>query len=137
MGDSRESSRRRFDGLSGERAPLPPGVSDEANDWRSSRPLSKVAEPEAPPARRRGSGLSVTEGQIGVADKEEHWTMGSRFKPSSPEDIAHGKFGGVKGKFESVHARDSPDEGDWRARRAPSGPSREYPYQYATMFRCS
>ena len=130
FGDSHESSRRRFDSQPGERPP-PSGVSDEASDWRSSRPLSKVAESEAPSARRRGSGFSITEGQAGAADREEHWTLGSRFKPSAPEESVHGKLGSVKGKPESIHARDAPDEGDWRApRRAPGGSSREYPRQH-------
>lgn len=130
LGESRESSRRRIDGQPGERPSPLPSVSDEASDWRSSRPISKVVEPEAPPTRRRGSGFSITEGQAGAADREEHWTMGSRFKPSSPEESAHGKFGSIKGKHEPVHARDSPDEGDWRTRKAPGGTSREYPCQY-------
>ena len=89
-----------------------------------------MTEPEAPSARRRGSGFSVTEGQTGAADKEEHWTIGSRFKPSAPEESGHGKFGSAKGKNEPVLARDTPDEGDWRARKAPGGTSREYPRQY-------
>lgn len=135
LGDSQESSRRRFEGHSGERPPPPSGVSDEASDWRSSRPLSKVAEPEAPPARRKGSGFSITEGQAGAADREEHWTMGSKFKPSAPEESVPAKFGSVKGKYEST--RDTPDEGDWRAKRAPGGSSREYLRQYLTIFRCS
>ncbi|KAH0833155.1 hypothetical protein J3R83DRAFT_12181 [Lanmaoa asiatica] len=122
--DSRESSRRRFDGQPGERPPPSlPSVSDEASDWRSSRPLSKVLEPEAPSARRKGSGFSNTEGQTGAADKEEHWIIGSRFKPSAPEESAHGKFSSVKGKYESIQARDTPDEGDWRTRKTPGGTS--------------
>jgi len=119
FGDSREPSRRRFEGQPGERQPPPPSVSDDVSDWRSSRPLSKGAEPEAPPAHRRGSGFSNLEGQAGAADKEEHWTMGSRFKPSAPEESTQGKFGSVpRGRFDSA-----PDEGDWRARRAPGGTS--------------
>ncbi|KAF9223582.1 hypothetical protein BS17DRAFT_780855 [Gyrodon lividus] len=120
FGDSRESSRRRFDGPLGERAPPPPSASDGANDWRSLRPVAKLPEPEAPPPRRRGSGFSTPEGQISVADKEEHWSMGSRFKPEEP---ALGKLGSVKGRYDSVHARDGLDESDWRARRAPGGTS--------------
>lgn len=123
LGDSHESSRRRFDGQPGERPPPPSSVSDEISDWRSSRPLSKVAEPEAPPARRKGSGFSLTESQVGAADREENWTIGSRFKPSAPEESVHNKTGSIKGKHES---RDTPDEGDWRTRKAPSGTSREY-----------
>ncbi|KAG6369391.1 hypothetical protein JVT61DRAFT_14923 [Boletus reticuloceps] len=118
FGDSRESSRRRLDGQPGER-PLPSStMSDEANDWRSSR-LSTVIEPEAP--RRKGSGFSITEGQVGVADREEHWTIGGKFKPSAPEES--GKSGSVRSKYESVHARDAPDDGDWRARKALGGTS--------------
>lgn len=128
----KDSHERRFDGPASERASSLPSISDEANDWRSSRPLSKAAEPEAPSARRKGSGFSITEGQAGAADREEHWTMGSRFKPS---EEGHGKFGSVKGKFEPVQARDAPDEGDWRAaRRAPGGTSRGYLHQYFLCF---
>ncbi|KIK94215.1 hypothetical protein PAXRUDRAFT_26003 [Paxillus rubicundulus Ve08.2h10] len=121
LGDSRESSRRRFDGPPGERAPPPPSASDGANDWRSSRPVAKLPESEAP-GRRRGPGPSTPEGQISAADREDHWSMGSRFK-ASPEEPVHGKLGSVRGKFDSAHIRDGLDEGDWRARRAPGGTS--------------
>ncbi|KIJ66794.1 hypothetical protein HYDPIDRAFT_174153 [Hydnomerulius pinastri MD-312] len=125
--DSRDSSRRRFDAPPGDRAPPPPSVSDGANDWRSSRPLARVPEPEPPAVRRRGSGFSTPEGQTGAADKEEHWAIGGKFKPSAPapEEPSHGKFGSVRGRFDSTAAKDAPDEGDWRSARprAPGGTS--------------
>jgi translation initiation factor 4B len=119
FGDSREPSRRRLDGPPGERAPLLPSASDEASDWRSSRPVAR----EAPPAHRRGSEFSTPEAQISTADREEHWSIGSKFKPSVPEEQAQGKFGSVRGRHESIPTRDAPDEGDWRARKAPGGTS--------------
>ncbi|KIJ12009.1 hypothetical protein PAXINDRAFT_54322, partial [Paxillus involutus ATCC 200175] len=122
FGDSRESSRRRFEGPPGERAPPPTSASDGVNDWRSSRPVAKLPEPEVP-GRRRGPGPSTPEGQISAADKEEHWSMGSKFK-ASPEEPVHGKLGSVRGKIDSAHTRDGLDEGDWRARKAPGGTSR-------------
>ncbi|KAF9243569.1 hypothetical protein BU15DRAFT_86502 [Melanogaster broomeanus] len=121
LGNPREPSRRRLDGPPGERAALPLGASDEASDWRSSRP-ARLPELEAP-ARRRGSEFSTPEAQISIADREEHWSIGSKFKPLVPEEPAHGKFGSVRGRYDSNQTRDAPDEGDWRARRAPGGTS--------------
>ncbi|KAH7922502.1 hypothetical protein BV22DRAFT_1037397 [Leucogyrophana mollusca] len=116
-GDSRDGSRRRFDGPpSGDRAP--PSVSDEISQWRSSKPASRLAEPEVPSFKRRGSGFSNTEAQGGIADKEDVWTMGSKFKPT--EDAGPPKFGSVRGRYDSTQSRDAAptDEGDWRSARS-------------------
>jgi translation initiation factor 4B len=119
--DARDSSRRRFDGPPGDRMPPPPSVSDDVNDWRSSKPLAKIPEPEAPSYKRRGSGFSTPEGPS-VADTEEKWALGSKFKPS--EDPPS-RFGSLRGSHDSQHARDVPaEEGDWRSGR--SRTSRKY-----------
>jgi len=75
----RDSSRRR-DGPVGERAPTGPSVSDNASDWRSSR--QRLPPPEPEPQRRKGPGLFSPDGQS-AADKEENWTIGAKFKPST------------------------------------------------------
>ncbi|KAH7884566.1 hypothetical protein F5I97DRAFT_2074849 [Phlebopus sp. FC_14] len=125
IGDSRDSSRRRFDGPPLERAPPPPSISDEVSDWRSSRPLPKHPEPEAPSVRRRGSGFSTPE--AGAADREETWSLGNKFKPTAPEELPHGKFGSSRGKYESVNVRDGPEETDWRSSRTRAPPSGNSP----------
>lgn len=118
-GGPRDSSRRRFEGPVGERMPPPPSVSDEASDWRSSRPFTKVPEPDVLPSSRRGSGLSTPEGQPSPADRDEHWSMGSKFRPSLADEVPSGRFGSLRGKYESFQAKDGgPDEGDWRGGRA-------------------
>ncbi|KAL4074999.1 hypothetical protein V8B97DRAFT_1660255 [Scleroderma yunnanense] len=126
-GVTHESSRRRFDGPAGERMPPPPSVSDGASDWRSSRPLAKIPEPDAPPVRRRGSGFSTTDSQS-HADKEEHWSMGSKFKASVPDEPSTGKFGSLRGRYESIHAKDgTTDDGDWRSARTRTSPTSSTP----------
>jgi len=120
--DTRDSSRRRFDGPPGDRMPPPPSVSDDVSDWRSSRHLAKIPEPEAPSFKRRGSGFSTPEGPS-AADTEDKWALGSKFKPSTEEPPS--RFGSLRGSHDSQHARDLPvDEGDWRSGR--SRTSRKY-----------
>ncbi|KAI6025032.1 hypothetical protein BKA83DRAFT_4255799 [Pisolithus microcarpus] len=115
-GGARDSSRRRFDGPTGDRMPPPPSVSDEVNDWRSSRSLAKVSELDAPPSSRRGSGMSTPDGQPSTADKEEHWSMGSKFRPSLSDEAPSGR---LRNRYEPLHVKDGgPDEGDWRGGRA-------------------
>ncbi|KAG2145224.1 hypothetical protein DEU56DRAFT_870292 [Suillus clintonianus] len=114
--DSRDSSRRRFDGPPGDRMPPPPSVSDEVSQWRSSKPLAKIPEPEAPSFKRRGSGFSTPEGQS-PADNEEKWALGSKFKPSAEDPPS--RFGSLRGSHDSQHVREPPaDDGDWRAGRS-------------------
>ncbi|KAG6333328.1 hypothetical protein ID866_5761 [Astraeus odoratus] len=115
-GATHEPSRRRFDGPVGDRVPPPPSASDEASDWRSARPVARNTEPDAQSVRRRGSGFSTPEGHLSAADKEEHWSIGSKFKPALPDEPSVGKFG-VRGRYESLHAKDGgSDEGEWRKR---------------------
>lgn len=107
--------------------PPPPSVSDDVGDWRSSRPLAKIPEPDEPPVRRRGSGFSTTDGQPSLADKEEHWSIGSKFKASVPDEPSAGRFGSLRGRYESLHGKD--DDTDWRSARPPrtqGGTSRKY-----------
>ncbi|OAX41471.1 RNA-binding domain-containing protein [Rhizopogon vinicolor AM-OR11-026] len=113
--DTRDSSRRRFDGPPGDRMPPPPSVSDDVTDWRSSK-LAKIPEPEAPSFKRRGSGFSTPEGPS-AADTDEKWALGSKFKPSTEDPPS--RFGSLRGSHDSQHARDPPvDEGDWRSGRS-------------------
>ncbi|KAH7912305.1 hypothetical protein BJ138DRAFT_1148629 [Hygrophoropsis aurantiaca] len=111
LGNSRDGSRRRLDGPPpGERAP--PSVSDEVSQWRSSKP--RIVEPEAPSFKRKTSGFS--DGQSGIADKEDTWTLGSKFKPT--ED-APSRFGSARGRHDSLQNKEPivSDEGDWRSTR--------------------
>ncbi|KAF8896494.1 hypothetical protein BD779DRAFT_1496180 [Infundibulicybe gibba] len=114
-----DSSRRRYDtggSNASDRAGLP-SLSEEVNDWRSARPAR--TEPE-PPIRRKGSGFSTPEGPS-AADRDESWTIGSKFKPSGAgaEDGPGGRFGS-RGKSDMGPPRDSPaDEGDWRTSARP------------------
>ncbi|EGN99014.1 hypothetical protein SERLA73DRAFT_181797 [Serpula lacrymans var. lacrymans S7.3] len=120
--DSHESSRRRFDGPSpAERAPS--GVSDGITDWRANRPPTRLAEPEPPSFKRRGSGVSTPEAHAGVADKEEVWTIGSKFKASATEESGTSKFGSLRGRGDLGPAKDAvsaSDEGDWRSAKPKS-----------------
>ncbi|KAF9650182.1 RNA-binding domain-containing protein [Thelephora ganbajun] len=113
--DSRDSSRRRFEG---ERPPPPSSVSDNSNDWRStSRPLPSSrtysGDSEGRPQRRSGyGGGDPTSGADG-----DTWTIGSRFKPSEdippPPPGGGSRFGGGFGSRPPA----PPDEGDWRRNR--------------------
>lgn len=105
---SRDSSRRKFEGAP-ERLP---SVSETVDDWRSQRP-SRLPEPEAP--KRKGSGF--TNGESSIADKEEVWTIGSKFKPSSTEEGPGSRFGSLRAKAETAHS--AADEGDWRSTARP------------------
>ncbi|THG99728.1 hypothetical protein EW026_g2660 [Hermanssonia centrifuga] len=122
---SQDGSRRRYDGPSA-REPPPPAVSDNISDWRSSRQPARAPPPEAdaPSFKRRGSGFRSQEGAPqNLADTEDTWTIGSRFKPSTPSESGGpgSRFGSLRGKGEMGPPRDTaspPDESDWR--RPPS-----------------
>lgn len=117
--NSREPSRRRFDGPPGERPPL--SVAENVDQWRSNRPsrLASVADPELP--RRKTSSFSTPEGQISAADTEDKWTKGSKFTPSTSDDSASTKFGsGFKARSDIGPPRETPtasfpEENDWRS----------------------
>jgi translation initiation factor 4B len=121
--NSRETSRRRFDGPPGERPP--PSVAEGVDQWRSSRPSRLAAAPDAEPPRRKTSSFSTPEGQIGPADTEDKWTKGSKFTPSASEDTASSKFGGVfKGRSDMGPPREPSapsvyEESDWRSSSRP------------------
>jgi translation initiation factor 4B len=95
------------------------------DQWRSSKPL-KVSEPDAPPFRRKVSGFITPESQAGAADKEDVWTIGSRFKPS-PNGVAEETSGRSithRAKTDMGPPRESPsDEGDWRSSARPQKPN--------------
>jgi len=112
---SREQSRRRFEGPSSERQQST--TSDGPDDWRSSRP-QRAPEPELPAFKRKGSGFLNTENNTSTADKEEAWTMGSKFKPSTnvSAEEAPSKFGSTRAKGDMGPPKELPsDEGDWRS----------------------
>jgi translation initiation factor 4B len=117
--NSRDASRRRFDGPSSERPLL--SVAENVDQWRSNRPsrLAATPDPEPTMARRKSSGFSTPEGQTGPADTDEKWTKGSKFTPSTGDDIAGSKFGGFKGRSDMGPPKELPapsiaDENDWR-----------------------
>lgn len=121
--NSRETSRRRFDGPPSER--LPPSVAEGADQWRSSRPSRLAAAPDAEPPRRKPSSFSTPEGQVGPADTEDKWTKGSKFTPSTSDDMSGSKFsGGFKGRSDmgppkEMSALSVSEEGDWRSSSRP------------------
>lgn len=102
----------------------PPTVSEGLNDWRSSRaPRHPVTETEGPSSfQRKGSGLSTPDGQ-GAANKEEIWTIGSKFKPapSGPaEDGSGSRFGSLRGKSDMGPPKEPlSEEVDWRVSTRP------------------
>ncbi|KAF8326499.1 hypothetical protein F5887DRAFT_222096 [Amanita rubescens] len=109
----RESSRRRFDGLSSHDRTTASDrttssdrttASDHSSDWRSNR--VRAPEPEAPQSKRKGSGFSTA--HTSTADKEEIWTIGSKFKPS--DDAQSTRTGNLRTTRET-----SADEPDWRS----------------------
>lgn len=103
--NARDQSRRKYEGAP-ERLP---SVSDSVNDWRSQRatkpPGSKIPE-------RKGSGFLNGESP---ADKEEVWSVGSKFKLSSVEERP-----GVRLRTKAETSSSPADEGDWRSRTRPS-----------------
>ncbi|KAF8651000.1 hypothetical protein AX16_004986 [Volvariella volvacea WC 439] len=106
---SRDPPRRRFDA-----APHPPGASDEKDDWRSNRPArSSLPDPEPAPYRKRNPGFPPQE--TSAADREEVWSIGSKFKPSGSEEAPGPRFGSIRSRHE--HPKTESDEGDWRARK--------------------
>ncbi|KAF8224148.1 hypothetical protein L208DRAFT_1425858 [Tricholoma matsutake] len=117
--DSRDSRRRPS---SGDRTL--PSVAEGASDWRSNRSSRSVHESEPPSYKRKGSGFSTPEGQIGAADKEEVWSKGSKFVPSTSGQSEE-RFGSLRGRGDMAPPKDpTGEEGDWRssARPRPGGP---------------
>ncbi|KAJ6448931.1 hypothetical protein C8R45DRAFT_1045694 [Mycena sanguinolenta] len=109
--DSRDSSRRRFDGPSDRALP---SVSEGPSDWRSSRPPARTTiDTDSSSFRRKGSGFS-TPVEPSPADKDEAWAIGSKFKPAAPPEDAgsSSRFGSMRGRADTKE-----DEGDWRSAR--------------------
>ncbi|KAJ7219985.1 hypothetical protein GGX14DRAFT_432672 [Mycena pura] len=121
--DSRDSSRRRFDGPSSSDRALS-SVSEGPSDWRSSRPSARTTSLDTDSAsyKRKGSGFTTPDGQPSPADKED-WTMGAKFKPAAPasEDSGSGgRFGSMRGRGDMPPPRDPiVEEVDWRNRAKP------------------
>ena len=119
LGDSRDSSRRRFEG---DRQPPPSGVSDNINDWRSTSrtlPSSRTYSGDSDGRPQRRSGFGGGDSTSTGADGDT-WTIGSRFKPSEdtlPSSGGGSRFGG--GGFVSRPPPTS-EEGDWRRNRPAS-----------------
>jgi translation initiation factor 4B len=116
---SRDSSRRRFDGPPTDRQSAPPNAAAEtSSDWRSSRPSRAAPPPESEAgARRKNSAFGSESG--GAADKEETWTIGGKFKPTSEDEGGPGrKLGSYKARGDmgppSSVPPDSPADTDWR-----------------------
>lgn len=132
--NSRDSSRRRFDGPPSERHLS--SVSEGASDWRSSR-TPRQSE-EAPQFKRKGSGFLPPDAQTGAADKEEVWTIGGKFKPAAPgpDDTQGSKFGSLRGKGDMGPPKDM-DDIDWRTARpkpAHGSVSRKSPHPPLFLF---
>lgn len=110
--NSRDGPRRRFDGPPGDRSERPVAVSDGVDQWRSSRPLRTTAESEAPSFKRKGSGFNTPD--AGAADKDENWSIGSKFKAAGPEE----GMGKPRPRGDMGPPKELPsDEGDWRSAR--------------------
>ncbi|KAH9999198.1 hypothetical protein BJV74DRAFT_949882 [Russula compacta] len=105
--DSRDSSRRRYDGPPSDRQPPPHSVSDTSSDWRSNRPSRAPPAPESEAAPRRKTSAFLSDGG-GAADKEETWTIGSKFKPSEDEGPGHSDWRGGPRQGLSSHSSTSP-----------------------------
>jgi len=113
---SRDSSRRRYDGPPADRQAPPTSVSDTASDWRSSRSSRPAPPPESEGAPRRKTSNFGSE-SVGAADKEETWTIGSKFKPSEDEGTGRkaSTFRGRGDMGPPSSAPESPAESDWRS----------------------
>ncbi|KAF5375611.1 hypothetical protein D9757_008541 [Collybiopsis confluens] len=110
---SRDSSRRRFDGPRSERPESLPSVSENASEWRSSRPRGPVPEPETPTGSMRKKNIGFGSDNAGAADREDVWSKGSKFKPTE-ESTSVNRFGS-KARGDMGPPRDPvPEESDWR-----------------------
>jgi translation initiation factor 4B len=122
---SRDPSRRRHDGPPADRDLPPTSMSDTSSDWRSNRPMRPPPPPEPEAAPRRKASSLASE-SAGVANKEETWTIGGKFKPSEDEGPGR-KFGSFRGRGDMgppSSAPDPPADGDWRSGPRPGLSSR-------------
>ncbi|KAF8622570.1 hypothetical protein AX15_006918 [Amanita polypyramis BW_CC] len=111
----RELPKRRFDGLSSHDRTT---VSDYSTDWRSNR--SRAPELEALPPKRQGSGFSTPPNYASVTDKEEFWSIGSKFKPS--DDVSNTRVGAPRTRSDTRES--GVDEIDWRSSAKPRSTGR-------------
>jgi len=130
----RDGPRRRFEGPPGDRPERVPSVTDTVSDWRSTaRPVRAPAPEPEPSFKRKGSGF--LSGNEGAGDKDDNWSIGGKFKPST--DDAGGRFGSQRQRSEHPPRESPADEGDWRsARRAPrnsGGNSRRYSHPFTSV----
>ncbi|KAJ6570289.1 hypothetical protein DFH09DRAFT_1033507 [Mycena vulgaris] len=117
--DSRDSSRRRFDGPSTGDRTLP-SLSEGPSDWRSSgRPVRAAPlDTDAPSFKRKASGFTTPDGQPSPADREEVWSIGSKFKPApqASEDGGSSRFGSIRGRSDMGPPKEPVvEESDWRS----------------------
>ncbi|KAJ7573873.1 hypothetical protein C8J56DRAFT_980681 [Mycena floridula] len=117
--NSRDSSRRRFDGPP--REERLPSLSEGPSDWRSNKPRAPPPDAEGDGSgsiRRKAPGF-VAE-SAGAADAADTWTMGSKFKASAPPQDEErsgkdGKFGSLRGRGDMGPPKEIPEESDWRS----------------------
>ncbi|KAJ3478524.1 hypothetical protein NLI96_g9690 [Meripilus lineatus] len=119
---SRDGSRRRFDSHPPRDREAPPSsLSDNASDWRSSRPPATRSPPpgedQSSSYRRRTSGFKPHDTPpSGLADTEDNWTMGSKFKPTDPGSPGS-RFSSIRGRSDMGPPKDTPsppDDDNWR-----------------------
>ncbi|KAJ7510276.1 hypothetical protein B0H11DRAFT_1701456, partial [Mycena galericulata] len=120
--NSRDSSRRRFDGPSTGDRPHP-SISEGPSDWRSSRPARAApldTTTDSSSYKRKGSGFTTPDGQPSPADREEVWSIGSKFKPAptASEEPGSGSRFGSRGRSDMGPSKDPiTEETDWRSAR--------------------
>ncbi|KAI0749892.1 hypothetical protein C8Q80DRAFT_1164522 [Daedaleopsis nitida] len=127
QGASRDDSRRRYDSTAREpREPPPPSLSDNASDWRSSRPparaTSTLSQDSEGSYKKRGP-PSREAPPVGPADTEEVWQRGAKLRSAPPPESTErpgSRFGtlrrGDMGPPPPAAAAAPPvaDEADWR-----------------------
>ncbi|KAF8170119.1 hypothetical protein BJ912DRAFT_998257 [Pholiota molesta] len=113
--DSRDPSRRRFDGPSDRADRQVSSAADGVDQWRSNKP-QRIPDSDAPPFKRKGSGFLSSETQASAADKDEVWAIGSKFKSTTngASDDISGKSNRIRGDMGPPREAPS-DEGDWRS----------------------
>ena len=84
-------------------------AADYSTDWRSNR--ARAPEPEPPLFKRKVSGFSTPPNYNSPADREEIWSIGSKFKPS--DDMSSTRTSALRTRSD---VRESGvDETDWRS----------------------
>ncbi|KAJ7677329.1 hypothetical protein B0H17DRAFT_1079408 [Mycena rosella] len=122
--DSRDSSRRRFDGPSSSGDRALPSLSEGPSDWRSAGRPARAAplDTDTSSYKRKTSGFTTPDGQPSPADRDEAWSIGSKFKPAPPssDESGAGKFGGIRGRSDIGPPKETVvEESDWRSAARP------------------